>query len=91
MFWGLIGRKVKKMGRLIDEDDVMHMITGIELNNGTFTDAKTELRNVKTAYSVEKVVKQIEEMFGCDPMYYGTEAKQAVDKAIDIVKRGGVE
>lgn len=50
------------MGRLIREDDVMRMLTGVELNNGTVTDAKIELRNVKTAYDVEKVVAELEVM-----------------------------
>lgn len=73
------------MGRLIDEDDVMHMLTGIELKNGTFTDVKTELRNVKTAYSVEKVVAEMKQH---------TRTMMPVipaEEAIDIVKRGGVE
>ena len=53
------------MGRLIREDDVMRMLTGVELNNGTITDAKIELRNVKTAYDVEKVVEELEEKLVC--------------------------
>lgn len=48
------------MGRLISEDDVMRMLTGVELNNGTITDAKIELRNVKTAYDISKVVAELE-------------------------------
>lgn len=51
------------MGRLISEDDVMRMLTSVELNNGTITDAKSELRNVKTAYDVEKVVAELDESF----------------------------
>lgn len=42
-----------------------------------------------TAYNVDAVVEQIEEMFGVDPMYYGAEVRWAVDKAIEIVKAGG--
>ena len=49
------------MGRLIDENSVMRMLTSIELNNGTLTDAKMELRNVKTAYNVEKVVAELKD------------------------------
>ena len=76
------------MGRLIDEDDVMHMLTGVELNNGTFTGAKTELRNVKTAYSVEKVVAELEEY---KKQWMDSDYLDGVDEIIDIVKRGGVE
>lgn len=50
------------MGRLIREDDVMRMLTGVELNNGTITDAKIELRNVKTAYDVDKVVAEVKKL-----------------------------
>ncbi len=43
-----------------------------------------------TAYAPDKVVEQLESMFGCDPMYFGEDAKWAVDRAIEIVKKGGV-
>ena len=33
----------------------------------------------------EKIIERLEGMFGCDPMYYGEEAKWAVDKAVEIV------
>lgn len=78
------------MGRLIDEDDVMHMLTGIELNNGTFTGAKTELRNVKTAYSVEKVVAELEEEGYLISVNDGSKCIK-VDNAISVVERGGLE
>ena len=44
-----------------------------------------------TAYDVEKVEQQIEEMFGVDAAYYGTEAKWAVEKAREIVRKGCVK
>lgn len=76
------------MGRLIREDDVMRMLTGVELNNGTITDAKIELRNVKTAYDISKVVAELEE-----ESFPTHENYSAIwfDKAIDIVRKGGVE
>lgn len=78
------------MGRLIREDDVMRMLTGVELNNGTITDAKIELRNVKTAYDISKVVAELEEEKKyCS--YHPHTRDEAINKAIDIVKRGGVE
>jgi len=73
------------MGRLIDEDAVMYMLTSVELNNGTIKDAKIELRNIKTAYDVEKVVEEIiNQPFG----NYGVQEENEI---IDIVKRGGAK
>lgn len=46
---------------------------------------------IPCAYNVEKVVEQIDGMYGVDPMYYGKEVKWCVDKAIDIVRNGGKE
>ena len=76
------------MGRLIREDDVMRMLTGVELNNGTVTDAKIELRNVKTAYDVEKVVAELENLQCVNPFLTTTEYEH---KAIEIARKGGVE
>ena len=52
---------------------------------------KAIIEDMPTAYDVEKVVEQIDGMFGVDPMYYGEDAKWAVDKAIEIVRNGGKE
>lgn len=81
------------MGRLIREDDVMRMLTGVELNNGTITDAKIELRNVKTAYDISKVVAELESLSNAEADYYYATSNDVIDRenAIDIVKRGGVE
>ena len=76
------------MARLISEDDVIRMLTGVELNNGTITDAKIELRNVKTAYDISKVVAELEVLQCVNPFLTTTEYKH---KAIDIVRKGGVE
>lgn len=73
------------MGRLIREDDVMRMLTGVELNNGTITDAKIELRNVKTAYDVDKVVAELEEETELDTMFKEIRAK-AIDDVFDYLK-----
>ena len=77
--------------RLIDADDVMRMLTSVELNNGTITDAKIELRNVKTAYDIEKVVAELEELKDTDTREVYLTKHIRCDEAIDIVKRGGVE
>lgn len=42
-----------------------------------------------TRKPMDRIVEQIEEMFNVDPIYYGKEAKWAVDRAIEIVKAGG--
>ena len=76
--------------RLIDADAMNEELFYKQLGGkDTLITAESAFNMIKaqpTAYDVEKVVKQIEEMFGCDPMYYGTEAKWAVDKAIEIVR-----
>lgn len=82
------------MVRLINEDDVMRMLTSVELNNGTITDAKSELRNVKTAYDISKVVAELEDAkFLMPPENDNHYADNGLflEDAIDIVKRGGVE
>lgn len=83
------------MGRLIREDDVMRMLTGVELNNGTITDAKIELRNVKTAYDVDKVVAELEELANhyhkCCLVDYNEGAEVGVRETMAIVRKGGVE
>ena len=93
------------MARLISEDDVMRMLTSVALNNGTITDVKSELRNVKTAYNVEKVVKELENANEkiakedyCRTKYYienDCEHKDCfkccAEYLIDIVRKGGAE
>ena len=69
---------------------------GIQANTDMYTNADEVAEEVcnlvsfideqVTIYDVEKVTEQLEEMFGVDPMYYGAEARWAVDKAIEIVK-----
>lgn len=83
------------MGRLISEDDVMRMLTSVALNNGTITDAKSELRNVKTAYNVDAVVAElgnIKVKHSYNPikdeiMYKGID----LEEVTSIVRKGGVE
>ena len=48
------------MGRLIDESDVMKMLTEVELSDGTFTEVKSKMRDLPTSYDVEKVVAELE-------------------------------
>ena len=44
-----------------------------------------------TAYDVDKVIENIDGMFGADPAYFGKEAQFAVETAIMIVRSGGVD
>ena len=80
------------MGRLISEDDVMRMLTSVELNNGTITDAKIELRNVKTAYDVEKVVEELKGQIILNNNENVNLARtKAIMDCVKIVRKGGVE
>ena len=79
--------------RLIDADALKQALRNCQIESLI---AHTEGKNVfdiineqQTAYDVDAVVEQIEEMFGVDPMYYGAEARWAVDKAIEIVRKAG--
>lgn len=83
-----------RMGRLIDADDFIKLLKANTMSNGTLINTNTMLAIVEqmpTAYDIDKVVTEIEEMFGVDPMYYGAEARWSVDKAIEIVKAGGTQ
>ena len=71
--------------RLINADDVKELLLG--LDSLPWEEQVDELvAAIPTAFDLEKTTEQLEEMFGVDPMYYGTEARWAVDKAIEIVK-----
>lgn len=75
------------MGRLIDADNLIKLTQKdmeFAFNNG-FLDMAFErehlikvIRNQPTAYDVDKVVKELEEL-------------RRIDRAIEIVKQGGVE
>ena len=51
------------------------------------------ISNQPTAYSVEKVVAELEELPNREADYYYAHSNDVIDRedAIDIVKRGGVE
>lgn len=81
------------MGRLIDADDVMEMLTNIELSCTVIpiTEAKLRLRDIPTAYDVDKVVERLEEQKSGLTEWAEDEAfKFATNNAIEIVKQGGV-
>ena len=90
-----------KMARLIEADDLKAEITKYFLScadRGKFVIDITEMQvklykiinSQPTAYNVEKVVEGLEEMFVFDTVHYGAVASWIVDKAKDIVRKGGV-
>ena len=87
------------MGRLIDADDVMEMLTNIELSCTVIpiTEAKLRLRDIPTAYDVDKVIEELEKL--ADKNYkayciaFNSDDRAEYDaytNAIEIVKQGGV-
>ena len=87
-YWSVI-----RMG-LIDADTLKKDLKSVALSNGTLVNTNTVLLlldKYPTAYDVDKVVKQLEEIKHCTNLY-DDETKawiSAIDEAIDIVKRGG--
>ena len=64
------------MGRLIDADDVMEMLTNIELSCTVIpiNEAKLRLRDIPTAYDINKVIDDfVEAMEIADLDMYGVE------------------
>ena len=91
------------MGRLIDADDVMEMLTNIELSCTVIpiTEAKLRLRDIPTAYDIDKVVEELEEVHNkfCKNVVCGGKSRSELceyceecimfNKNIEIVKQGG--
>lgn len=87
------------MGRLIDADKLMQDIRNTITEQSSTIDWLNLINRQPTAYDVDEVVKQLEEVkkknteIALDDLqkercfWY----KQAVDKAIEIVKGGGVD
>lgn len=87
------------MGKLIDEADVMKLLTEVELNDGTFTVAKSKLRDLKPAYDTEQVIEQLNDLptFKVSATsekhpFCAYEAEMiSKHKVMGIVKKGGAE
>lgn len=95
------------MGRLIDADELENMTFSQGYNHDgvvyvPLLEVRQNIRKAKTAYDVDKVVAELEEErmryfltiantgdASLDIAY--KEVSGAIEKAIDIVKRGGVE
>ena len=87
-YWSVI-----KMG-LIDVDALKKDLESVTLSNGTLLNTNTVLLlldKYPTAYDVDKVVRQLEEIKHYTNLYDDEMEVWilAIDKAIDIVKRGG--
>ncbi len=92
--------------RLIDADELLKYmeITEIrqyidEINKGNDNYSSTVLyeyiKDIPTAYDVEKVVEQLEEkrnkMYRADRSLMSARTNISIDKAIEIIKSGGIE
>lgn len=79
---------------LIDVDALKKDLKSVTLSNGTLLNTNTVLLlldKYPTAYDVDKVVRQLEEIKHYTNLYDDEMEAWilAIDKAIDIVKRGG--
>lgn len=83
------------MGRLIDADVLIKAIQQHMVKiNSLFEEEKTVVEIIEeqpTAYSVEKVVAELEEEKEIVKEYEKYHCSVRLDKAIDIVRKGGVE
>lgn len=83
----------KQMSRLINEDDVMEMLTqvGLSYTSIPMIEAKTRLRDIPSAYDVNKVKERLNELKEIYPVGNGNyEYAVRSDKAIEIVEAGGI-
>ncbi len=87
--WQVIGG-MNNMGRLLDMEEIIKVAKNTFPNEDVLKIAWV-LTHTPTAYDVERVVAEIEWMFGVDPTYYGTEARWAVNKAIEKIRKGGID
>ena len=83
------------MGRLIDESEAIELINGSdEITDYQKDESITCIRACNTAYDADKVVKQLETISGDQIQYeynYEKGIVDGIDKAIEIVKGGGVD
>lgn len=89
--------KEQSMG-LIDADALKKDLKSVTLSNGTLVNTNAVLLlldKYPTAYDVDKVVERLEKeknpSYREDGSLMGERAAIEIDKAIDIVKRGGKE
>jgi hypothetical protein len=76
--------------RLIDADEVINILkeTGIIQDNDLGQCVIDEINRIPTAYDVDKVVKELEELPQCSTWNHNSNNIDRI-KAINIVKAGG--
>ena len=89
------------MGRLIDEDDVIALLVNHHFDKDQenldlfIHDLCKEVRSIPAAYDVDSVVEQLEKeknpLYREDGSLMGERTVIKIDKAIEIVKGGGVD
>ena len=81
--------------RLIDADALKKDLKSVTLSNGTLVNTNAVLyllEEYPTDYDVDKVVEQLEELRKeCEDPLQEYDPNYFIDKAIEIVKGGGVE
>ena len=81
--------------RLIDADALKKDLRSVTLSNGTLVNTNAVLyllEEYPTSYDVDKVVEQLEELRKeCEDPLQEYDPNYFIDKAIEIVKGGGVE
>lgn len=89
------GKEVKKM-RLIDADALIETMKKVEAEYEeamacpSWWTAYSVISEQPTAYDVEKVVAELEKIEEHCIYMFDFQGQSAIDNAIDIVKRGGV-
>ena len=81
--------------RLIDADALKKDLKSVTLSNGTLVNTNAVLyllEEYPTAYDPDKVVEQLEELRKeCEDPLQDYDPNYFIDKAIEIVKGGGVD
>lgn len=81
--------------RLIDADALKKDLKSVTLSNGTLVNTNAVLyllEEYPTAYDPDKIVEQLEELRKeCEDPLQEYDPNYFIDKAIEIVKGGGVE
>ena len=79
------------MGRLIDAGLVLDNLSGRLESMKDYDAVKDVINNMQTAYDVDKVVGKLEELRKeCEDQLQDYDPNYFIDKAIKIVKGGGV-
>ena len=79
--------------RLIDIDKLFKTLNKLEIP--FYADINNAINSQPTAYNVDKVVEQLEELKEWEDVdgkaYYTMSEKQVINKAIEIIRKGGID